>query len=30
MVRAMCGVQFKYRKRAKDLMSMLGLSEAIC
>ena len=27
MVRAMCGVQLKYRKRSADLMFMLGLSE---
>ena len=29
MVRAMCGVQLKDRKRSMDLMLMLGLSEAI-
>ena len=27
MVRAMCGAQLKDRKRAKDLMLMLGLNE---
>ena len=29
MVRAMCGVQLKDRKRSTDLMSMLGLNETI-
>ena len=29
MVRAMCGVQIKGRKRAKDFMLMLGLNESI-
>ena len=29
MVRAMCGVQLKGRKRSTDLMLMLGLNEAI-
>ena len=29
MVRAMCGVQFKDRKRSSDLMFMLGLSETM-
>ena len=29
MVRAMCGVQLKHRKRFMDLMSMLGLKETI-
>ena len=29
MVRAMCGLQLKDRKRPKDLMFMLGLNEAI-
>ena len=29
MVRAMCGVQLKDRKRSTDLMFMLGLSEII-
>ena len=29
MVRAICGVQLKGRKRSKDLMLMLGLSETI-
>ena len=29
MVRAMYGVQLKYRKRSKDLMFMLGLNETI-
>ena len=29
MVRAMCGVQLKDRKRSKDLMLMLGLNETI-
>ena len=29
MVRAMCGVQFKERKRSTDLMSILGLNETI-
>ena len=29
MVRAMCGVQLKDRKRSTDLMFMLGLNEAI-
>ena len=29
MVRAMCGVQFKDRKRFTDLMFMLGLNETI-
>ena len=29
MVIAMCGVQLKDRKRAKDLMLMLGLSGTI-
>ena len=29
MVRAMCGVQLKGRKRSKDLMLMLGLNETI-
>ena len=29
MVRAMCGVQIKYRKRSSDLMFMLGLNETI-
>ena len=29
MVRAMCGVQLKDRKRSKDLMFMLGLYETI-
>ena len=28
MVRAMCGVQHKDRKRSTDLMFMLGLKEA--
>ena len=29
MVRAMCGIQLKDRKRSKDLMLMLGLMETI-
>ena len=29
IVRAMCGIQFKGRKRSTDLMFMLGLSETI-
>ena len=29
MVRAMCGVQLKNRKRSPDLMFMLGLKEAM-
>ena len=29
MVREMCGVQLKYRKRSKDLILVLGLHEAI-
>ena len=29
MVRALCGVQIKDRKRPTDLMLMLGLSEAM-
>ena len=29
MLRAMCGVQLKDRKRCKDLMSMIGLNETI-
>ena len=29
MVRAICGVQLKYCKRAKDLMLILGLNETI-
>ena len=29
MVRAMCGVQLKYRKRSTYLMSMLGLDETM-
>ena len=29
MVRAMCGVQLKDRKRSMDLMFMLGLNETI-
>ena len=29
MVRAMCGVQLKDRKRTKDLMLMLGLNGTI-
>ena len=29
MVRAMCGVQVKYRKRSTDLMFMLGFNETI-
>ena len=29
MVRAMCGVQLKYRKRSMDLMFMQGLNETI-
>ena len=29
MVRAMCGVQLKYRTRTSDLMLMLGLMETI-
>ena len=29
MVRAMCGVQLRYRKRSTDLMFMLGLNEKI-
>ena len=29
IVRAMCGVQSKYRKRSKYLMLMLGLDETI-
>ena len=29
MMRAMCGVQLKERKRAKDLMSMLALNETV-
>ena len=29
MVRAMCGVQFKDRKRSTDLMLMLGFKETI-
>ena len=29
MVRAMCGVQLKDRKRSMDLMLMLGLNETI-
>ena len=29
MVRVMCGIQLKYRKRSMDLMFMLGLNEAI-
>ena len=29
MVRAMCGVQLKDRKKANDLMSMVGLNESI-
>ena len=29
MVRAMCGVQLKERKRSTDLMFMLGLKETI-
>ena len=29
MVRAMCGVQLKDRKRSTDLMFMLGMCEAI-
>ena len=29
MVTAMCGVHLRYRKRAKDLMLMLGLNETI-
>ena len=29
MVRAMCEVQLKDRKRTKDLMLMLGLNESV-
>ena len=29
MVRAMCGVRFKNRKRSKDVMLMLGFSETV-
>ena len=29
MVKAMCGVQLKYRKRTMDLMFMLGLNKSI-
>ena len=29
MVRAICGVQLKDRKRSRDLMFMLGLNETI-
>ena len=29
MVRAMCGVQLKDRRRAKDLMFMLGMNETM-
>ena len=29
MVRAMCGVQLKDRKRSTDLLFMLGLNETI-
>ena len=29
MVRAMCGVQLKDRKRSTDLMSMLSLKETV-
>ena len=29
MVRAMCGVQLKDRKRSRDLLFMLGLKESI-
>ena len=29
MVRSMCGVQLKHRKRSSDLMFMLGLNEII-
>ena len=29
MVRAMCGVQLKDRKRCKDLMFMFGLNETM-
>ena len=29
MVRAMCGVQLKYRKRSTDFMLILGLSEIV-
>ena len=29
MVKAMCGVQLKDRKRAENLMLMLGLNESI-
>ena len=29
MVRAMCGVQLKDRKRSSDLMFMLGLNETV-
>ena len=29
MVRAMCGIQLKHRKRSKDLMFMQGLNETI-
>ena len=29
MVRAMCGVQLKYRKGSTDFMFMLGFSETI-
>ena len=29
MVRAMCGVQLKDRKRSTDLMFMLGLNETV-
>ena len=29
MLRAMCGVQFKYIKRSTDLMFMLGFCETI-
>ena len=29
MMRAMCGVQLKDRKRSTDLMFMLGLNETI-
>ena len=30
MMRAMCGVQLKDRKRSMDLTFMLGLNETIC
>ena len=29
VVRAMCGVQLKDRKRSRDIMLMLGLNETI-